>query len=223
MIFIIGIGTLTFDNVKKQVSDGNIFYKVLSPSLKRLLNKNPSRSYVCGRFLAIKNIIFCFKKEKRYTFKHYLINETTDVCKIMKTKRKERIVLKKIIVLFLTTIYFMGCMSPTYAFKNYPTNGIASYYTKNDKCDPFLHTTTASNELFDENAFTCAMRHREFGHYYKVTNLENNKSVIVKHNDFGPSKKLFEKGRIVDLSRGAFETIADLDKGLIKVKIERIK
>lgn len=132
--------------------------------------------------------------------------------------------LKRIILMFLVAVYSTGYVYFAYASKNYPTIGIASYYTKNDKCDPFLHTTTASGEKFDETTLTCAMRHRDFGHYYKVTNLENRKSVVVKHNDFGPNKKLFEEeNRIVDLSRAAFEQIADLRKGLIRVKIERIK
>lgn len=125
--------------------------------------------------------------------------------------------------MFLVAIYSTGYVYFAYASKNYPTIGIASYYTKNDKCDPFLHTTTASGEKFDETALTCAMRHRDFGHYYKVTNLENQKSVIVKHNDFGPNKKLFEKGRIIDLSKASFEKLADSKKGLIKVRIEKIE
>jgi rare lipoprotein A len=128
--------------------------------------------------------------------------------------------IKRIILILLITIYSTAF---AYTTENYPTVGIASYYSRNDKCDPWIHTTTASKEKFDESAFTCAMRCRDFGHYYKVTNLENGKSVIVKHNDFGPSKKLFEKNRIIDLSRVAFEMIADLNKGLIKVKVERIR
>jgi len=130
---------------------------------------------------------------------------------------------KRIILMLLVAIYSSGYVYFAYASKNYPTVGIASYYTKNDKCDPWVHITTASREKFDENAFTCAMRHRDFGHYYKVTNLENGRTVIVKHNDFGPSKKLFEGGRIIDLAKIAFAKIADLDKGLIRVKIERLK
>lgn len=123
-------------------------------------------------------------------------------------------------ILFFLWIFLNACF--IYA-EDYPSTGLASYYSKNDKCDPFLHTITASQEKFDENGFTCAMRKRDFGHYYRITNLENRKSVIVKHNDFGPSKRLFEENRIVDLSRLAFAKIADLNKGLIKVKIERTR
>ena len=81
---------------------------------------------------------------------------------------------------------------------------------------------TASGERFDENALTCAMRSRDFGGFYKVTNLANGKSVIVRHNDFGPNKKLWKKGRVVDLSKGAFSKIADLKTGIINVKVEEV-
>jgi len=81
---------------------------------------------------------------------------------------------------------------------------------------------TASGEKFDENALTCAMRSRDFGKYYRITNLDNGKSVVVCHTDFGPNKKLWKKGRIVDLSKGAFRKIADLRKGIINVKVEAL-
>ncbi len=100
----------------------------------------------------------------------------------------------------------------------------ASWYSKDDPTDPWRHTTTASGEAFDENALTCARRSHHFGHYFKVTNLRNGKSVIVKHTDFGPAKKF--KGRLlkreIDLSKAAFAKIADLDIGVIPVKIEAL-
>ena len=100
----------------------------------------------------------------------------------------------------------------------------ASYYTK-ESCqkEGTSGVWTASNEPYNENDLTCAMRSRDFGKYYRITNLGNNKSVIVRHNDFGPSKKLYEQGRIIDLSRKAFEQIADLKEGVIQVKIELVK
>jgi rare lipoprotein A len=63
------------------------------------------------------------------------------------------------------------------------------------------------------------MRKREFGKYYLVCNLENNKCVEVRHNDFGPAFYFFTRGRIIDLSRDAFDKIANLEKGLIRVRI----
>ena len=52
-----------------------------------------------------------------------------------------------------------------------------------------------------------------------MTNINNGKSVVVKINDRGP----FVKGRIIDLTRSAFNSIGDLGSGIISVKIEVIK
>jgi rare lipoprotein A len=99
----------------------------------------------------------------------------------------------------------------------------ASYYTY-QSCvrEGTSGVWTASGERFNENDLTCALRSRDFGKSYKVTNLDNGKSVIVRHNDFGPNKKLHNKGRIIDLSKGAFQSIANLKTGVINVKVEAI-
>lgn len=110
--------------------------------------------------------------------------------------------------------------------------GEAAWYGRHDRTDSWIHKTTASGEAFDENALTCAMRRRDFGQWYKVTNLENGRSVIVKHNDYGPAMKWRDprtgkthdlSRRVIDLSKGAFGRIASRDQGLLKrVKVERI-
>ncbi len=90
---------------------------------------------------------------------------------------------------------------------------------------------TASGELFKEKALTCAMRSRDFGKFYRVTNLKNGKTVIVKHNDFGPARKWTDpktgithnlSRRVIDLSKAAFQKIADTRQGVIRVKVERV-
>lgn len=100
----------------------------------------------------------------------------------------------------------------------------ASYYTY-ESCvrEGTSGVWTASGERFDENDLTCAMRRRDWGTMIKVTNLANGKSVIVRLNDFGPNKKLHDQGRIIDLSKGAFEKIASLKQGVINVKVEVLK
>ena len=100
----------------------------------------------------------------------------------------------------------------------------ASWYSKNDPTDPFEHKFNADGSKFSENALTCAMRSRDFGKYYKVTNLANGKSVIVKHRDYGPAKEYRGRklNRDIDLSKAAFQKIADLDVGVITVKVERM-
>jgi len=107
---------------------------------------------------------------------------------------------------------------------NAETIGTASWYsTKSCQREGTSGVWTASGERFNDNGLTCAMRSRDFGKYYKVTNLANNKSIIVKHNDFGPNKKLAAEGRVIDLSKAAFAKIADLKVGLIKVEVKPYK
>ncbi|MDD5060370.1 MAG: septal ring lytic transglycosylase RlpA family protein [Candidatus Omnitrophica bacterium] len=114
---------------------------------------------------------------------------------------------------FLLTciILICGCQDNTPVIGPYPTEGLASWYN---------HGLTASGEKYGK--YTCAMRTREFGGYYLVCNLDNNKCVRVRHNDFGPAIRLFRQGRIIDLSREAFARIADLKKGLIRVRIGEV-
>jgi len=100
----------------------------------------------------------------------------------------------------------------------------ASWYSFNDPTDPFLHLRNADGTKFNEADFTCAMRSREFGKRYKVTNLRNGRSVVVRHADYGPARKYKGKllNRAIDLSKAAFAQIADLDSGVIKVKVEEL-
>lgn len=95
--------------------------------------------------------------------------------------------------------------------------GIASWYSKKS---PGIKKTTANMEIFDDTELTCAMWNVPFHQQLRVTNLENGKSVIVRVNDRGPHKRFVETGRIIDLSKRAFEEIAALNQGLIAVKVE---
>jgi rare lipoprotein A len=127
---------------------------------------------------------------------------------------------KKAVIISLFFI-FIGCFINSLGGK-YPTKGVATYYTKKScQREGTSGIWTASGERYDERALTCAMRDKAlFGKYINVINTENGKSVVVRVNDFGPNKKLFQEGRIIDLSKQAFHAIADLNKGIIEVKIE---
>ena len=96
----------------------------------------------------------------------------------------------------------------------YTESGKACYYAMK-----FHLKKTASGELYDNAKKTAAHRTLPFGTKIRVTNIKNNRSVVVKINDRGP----FVKGRIVDLSGSAFSSIANLDVGIIEVKIEVIR
>lgn len=75
---------------------------------------------------------------------------------------------------------------------------------------------TASGERYDMNEFTAAHKTLPFGTKVKITNINNNKSVVVTINDRGP----YTKGRKFDLSKAAFNEIAAKNKGVITVKYE---
>ena len=77
---------------------------------------------------------------------------------------------------------------------------------------------TASGKRFDMYAMTCAHKTLKFGTKLRVTNPDNNKSVIVTVNDRGP----FIRGRDLDLSYGAAKKIGIVKKGVGRVKIEHI-
>jgi len=91
--------------------------------------------------------------------------------------------------------------------------GIASWYGKF-----FQGRTTASGVPFDEHQLTCAHRTLPLGSVLRVTNLENNKSVIVTVNDRGP----VPENRVIDLSRAAADALGFSDQGLAPVKVELI-
>ena len=92
--------------------------------------------------------------------------------------------------------------------------GKASYYG-----DSFKGKRTASGEIYNPRKLTAAHRTLPFGTRVRVTNLFNDKSVIVRINDRGP----FIKSRIIDLSRAAAEKLDMIDNGVIEVLIEIIE
>ena len=105
----------------------------------------------------------------------------------------------------------------TYAIKDPKPKiyyGIASYYA-----DKFNGRPTANGEIYHHNKLTAACNVLPLGTWIRVTNLKNNKSVIVKTNDrLHPRMK-----RIVDLSRSAAERLGYTSRGLTQVKVEIIE
>ena len=74
----------------------------------------------------------------------------------------------------------------------------------------------ANGMRYHKDSMICAHRTHPFGTLLKVTNLKNNKVVVVKVTDRGP----FGRGRIIDLSWGAAEKLGFIAAGLTKVKVE---
>ena len=119
------------------------------------------------------------------------------------------------VLIFFTLVECSSIPEKRYSkWVGYTESGKASYYAMK-----FQSKKTASGELYDRAKKTAAHKKLPFGSKVRVMNIKNSKSVIVKINDRGP----FVKGRIVDLSSSAFSRIANLDAGVIEVKIEVIR
>ncbi len=86
----------------------------------------------------------------------------------------------------------------------------ASYYGSGDG---FHGRTTANGERFNAYGRTVAHRWLPFGTRLKVTNQRTGKSVVVRVNDRGP----YVGGRTIDMSYGAFASIAPPSQGVAKV------
>jgi rare lipoprotein A len=92
-----------------------------------------------------------------------------------------------------------------------PAVGVASYYGK-----PYHGRKTASGERFNMHALTAAHRTLPFGTNLKVTNLANDRSVVVRINDRGP----FKRDRILDVSFEAARRLEMIAVGTTRVRIE---
>lgn len=78
---------------------------------------------------------------------------------------------------------------------------------------------TASGERFHRDSLTAAYNNAKFGTYIKVTNIENNESIIVKVTDRMGNKS----SNRIDLSLSAFDSISSPSKGRLNVKLEETK
>jgi rare lipoprotein A len=90
---------------------------------------------------------------------------------------------------------------------------VASWY------GPRFHgRKTANGEIFDQLAYTAAHKKFRFGTLLRLTNPNNEKSIIVRINDRGP----FIRGRELDLSKAAADELGILERGVAKLNIEQI-
>lgn len=117
--------------------------------------------------------------------------------------------------------YKVGLPYKIYGIRYVPQNyeelsqtGVASWYG-----DQFHGKKTANGEIYNKGDMTAAHRTLPMPSLVRVTNLANNKFVIVRVNDRGP----FAKNRIIDLSQRAAEILEYKNKGVTAVKVELLK
>lgn len=97
--------------------------------------------------------------------------------------------------------------------KHYQAVGIASWYGT-----LFHKHRTSSGEPYNMLAMTAAHKTLPLPTYVEVTNLHNNRKVIVKVNDRGP----FESNRLIDLSYVAAKKLGMIGHGTTLVRIKAI-
>lgn len=97
---------------------------------------------------------------------------------------------------------------------NNSLEGLASWY------GPYFHgRLTANGETYDQYAFTAAHPSMPLNTYLKVTNLNNDQSVIIRLNDRGP----YIEPRSLDLSLGAARCLNSVQTGVIPYKATIMK
>ena len=96
--------------------------------------------------------------------------------------------------------------------RGYNERGIASWYGSK-----FHGRRTSSGEPYDMYAMTAAHKSLPLPSYARVTNLRNNRSVIVRVNDRGP----FHDNRLIDLSYTAAWKLGIIGEGtgLVEVSV----
>lgn len=95
----------------------------------------------------------------------------------------------------------------------YSEVGMASWYGRD-----FHGRLTANGEIFDMNSLSAAHKTLPLPSYVRVTNLANDRSVIVRVNNRGP----FVDNRLVDLSYHTAEVLGFAGKGLAKVRVDYV-
>src|SRR5262249_36521843 len=116
----------------------------------------------------------------------------------------------------LALLPLAGCAT-TGGPKSIPENtsqiGTASFYSHS-----FQGRKTASGEIYDEQELTAAHRTLPFGTRVRVTNVKNNRSVVVRVTDRGPSNHR----RVIDVSRHAADLLGFVEAGTARVHLEVI-
>ena len=92
--------------------------------------------------------------------------------------------------------------------------GVSSFYAED-----FHGKLTANGEVYDMYGLTAAHKTLPLNTIVRVTNLLNNKSLILRINDRGP----YVKGRILDCSYGAAKKLDFVKNGTTDVKVEVIE
>lgn len=110
----------------------------------------------------------------------------------------------------MSLMLFFSNIKPTEALPGLIQKGKASFYSKK-----FNGRKTAYGERVSAESLEGAHRFYPLNTLVEVTNLDNQRSVIVRINDRGP----FSKGRIIDLTHAAAHALGMVSKGVANVSL----
>ena len=96
---------------------------------------------------------------------------------------------------------------------HYRAEGLASWYGED-----FHGRQTANGEIYDMNSVSAAHATLPMPTYVRVTNLTNNRSVIVRVNDRGP----YHPDRIIDVSVKSAVLLGFYSSGVAPVRVEYV-
>ena len=110
----------------------------------------------------------------------------------------------------------------------YTVNGKRYYPRENPKYDKvgkaswygptFNRRQTANGEYFDMTRLTAAHPTLPLPSFVRVTNLKNNKTVVLRVNDRGP----YSNTRIIDLSKKSAEVLGFVKQGTARVRVQYV-
>jgi rare lipoprotein A len=101
--------------------------------------------------------------------------------------------------------------TPMRTAKGFEEYGLASWYGQK-----FHGHLTSNGEVYDMFSMTAAHKTLPLPSFVKITNLDNQKVIIVRVNDRGP----FHPDRVIDLSYAAAKKLNFLATGVTNVKVE---
>jgi rare lipoprotein A len=120
--------------------------------------------------------------------------------------------MKKLLILSLVVLCIFT--NPSFGQQGKILVGTASFYA-----EKFDGRKTATGEVFSNKGLTCACNHLKLGTLVKVTNLKNNKVIVLKVND----RLAANNHRIIDVTANAAKQLGFFNAGLGKVKVEVIE
>ena len=118
--------------------------------------------------------------------------------------------------------------------KSLSLTGWATYYDQQSCQKEHWGTNQpimANGQPLDDNAMTCALwivgKHGRplcpDGQLVTVRNVQTGSTIVTAWQDNGPGRVPRSKGVIIDLTPAVFKKLARLEKGRIRVRVERVK